>query len=88
MTDVCDVSHPLGISERLADNIGPISSSQVISIGGDLGAGRMLTSVAVQIEGFSLMVVAYTDTNVHSLGIVSSITKLSLVICLHALLLV
>ena len=52
--DRCSFSDPL---DDIGDSTG-VAASQLISIGAD-GLTTMSASVAVQVDGFSLMVVAY-----------------------------
>ena len=70
---MCDISLPIGAFQPTRVSI-PVS--QVISIGDDIGDGVVGTtitaSVAVKIDSFSLMVVAYTSPSAaSSIGIVS-----------------
>ena len=48
---MCDVSQPLGFTDRLNDPVSPITLSQVVQV-------PMSATVAVQLEGFSLVVAA------------------------------
>ena len=63
MCEILDGSNPVALGNS-GDN--PITSQAVIDIGVD-----QTTSVAVQLEGFSLVVVAYTNTNGNFIAIVS-----------------
>ena len=64
---MCDVSQPLGFTDRLNDPVSLIASSQVVGVRTD-----MSTTVAVQLEGFSLVVAAYTlSGDINQIGIVS-----------------
>lgn len=74
--DACDFSGEVGDTRPMA-TLGPIFASQVVSIGDNLGIGTagstISANVAVQLEGFSLVLVAYTNINngVHSIAMVS-----------------
>ena len=71
---MCDISIPIGVFDTDPTALIPVST--IVNIGGDVEGGVSQTlitaSVAVQIDNFSLMVVAYTFPNdSHSLTIVS-----------------
>jgi len=77
---MCTVSVPLGVTEEdplEQTTLGPIRDTRGFYVADMVSIGSLTTtitaSVAVQLEGFSLMVVAYTvpESSLSSTGIVS-----------------
>ncbi len=79
--DVCDFGEAISAlddRDSLNDLSRPIPGTILLDVGGNFGSPRdprgadISASVAIQVDDFSLMMVAYGDTNSNFVGIVST----------------